>query len=175
MYRIYNRCKLCHNIFEYELKPDAESRQKCDVCERYAHIEVNQHEPSVFAAAIKNAFNEIDAPEYKAAIKHDAGKLPWELLPFDALEEIVKVLQHGAGKYGARNWEKGFSWSRIMSALFRHAVAFWRGEDYDPESRLLHTAHLGCCVLFILAHQLRKIGTDDRPKEVHGKKTAEED
>jgi len=99
---------------------------------------------------------------YEEAVKHDSSKLPWDLLPYDAIEDIVKVLQYGAKKYSAHNWSAGFVWSRLFSALIRHAVAFWRGEDIDPESGLPHLAHLGCCVLFLIAHQKRGLGTDDR-------------
>jgi hypothetical protein len=100
-------------------------------------------------------------------VKHDTGKLPYELLPWDAVEEVVKVLQFGAQKYAARNWEKGMSWSRIFGAIQRHGVAmFQRGENKDPETQLLHTAHLACEALFLLAYQLRKVGTDDRPFKI---------
>ncbi len=49
--------------------------------------------------------------------KDDAGKLPYHLLPSDAVEEILKVLEYGATKYAPRNWEKGMAWSRPFSAL----------------------------------------------------------
>jgi hypothetical protein len=77
---------------------------------------------------------------------------------------IVKVLQFGAKKYGERNWEQGGHWLRNFSALIRHVSAWSQGEDLDPESGLPHLAHAGCCILFMLAYQLRKIGTDNRPK-----------
>lgn len=95
--------------------------------------------------------------------KDDQGKLPWGLLPFDALSEIVGVLQFGADKYAARNWEKGMTWSRPFDALMRHMTAWWQGEDRDPETGYLHLAHAGCCVLFLLAYQRRGVGEDDRP------------
>ncbi len=95
--------------------------------------------------------------------KADDGKLPFDLLPHDAITEIVKVLQFGVYKYEARNWEKGMHWSRPYAALMRHMYAWWRGQDLDPETGLSHLAHAGCCILFLLAFWLRKHGTDDRP------------
>jgi hypothetical protein len=97
-------------------------------------------------------------------IKFDDNKNRLDLLPLDAIEEIGKVMTFGAvvKEYGDRNWENGFKWSRLLGALFRHIFAFWRGENYDPESKLPHLAHAGCCILFLLAHFLRKIGEDDR-------------
>jgi len=97
--------------------------------------------------------------------KFDGGKLPWHLLPPDALEEITRVLQFGANKYGDRNWEQGMAWHRPFSALMRHMWAWWRGEDTDPETGITHLAHAGCCILFLLAYEKRGVGTDDRPTE----------
>lgn len=97
--------------------------------------------------------------------KYDHDKLPWHLLPSDAVQEIVKVLQFGANKYAPRNWETGMNWSRPFSALMRHMWAWWSGEHKDPETGLSHLAHAGCCILFLLSYELRKIGSDDRPGE----------
>ena len=95
--------------------------------------------------------------------KFDEDKLPWHLLPPDAVEEIVKVLHFGAGKYGDRNWEKGMAWHRPFAALMRHMWAWWRRDEADHETGLSHLAHAGCCLLFLLAYEKRVIGSDDRP------------
>jgi hypothetical protein len=106
--------------------------------------------------------------EHVAGVKADGGKLPYELLPEDAIEEVVKVLQFGAKKYAPHNWEKGISFRRIYAAIRRHGVAVMRGEDNDPETGLSHWAHLTCEGLFALAFALRKTeGTDDR-KGING-------
>lgn len=97
------------------------------------------------------------------AIKHDTNKLPYDLLPSDAVEDVLAVLQFGAEKYSARNWELGMDWSRPFAALMRHMWAWWRGEDNDPESGLSHLAHAGCCIMFLLAYSKRNVGTDNRP------------
>jgi hypothetical protein len=90
-------------------------------------------------------------------VKFDSEKRRWDLLPWDALEEIVKVLEFGAKKYGERNWEQGIpKWhERLPAAALRHTIAILKGEWEDPESNLPHAAHLGCCVLFMLGHKLR--------------------
>lgn len=104
-----------------------------------------------------------------ATAKHQtvAEKPPFHLLPFDALEEVAKVLAMGAQKYGERNWEKGLPFSQTFSAQQRHMKLFFQDrKDYDVESGLLHTAHIACRALFLLAYQLREIeGIDDRPGE----------
>lgn len=103
--------------------------------------------------------NEAPMSGYKA----DEGKLPYHLLPSDSIEEVLRVLQYGSAKYTPRNWESGMLWSRPFSALMRHMWAWWRGEDRDNETGFSHLAHAGCCVLFLLAYEIRKTGRDDRP------------
>lgn len=96
-------------------------------------------------------------------VKHDTGKDPWHLLPWDAARCIVKVLNFGAGKYAPRNWEHGMDWSRPFSALQRHLTAWWEGEHADPETGYSHLWHAGCCIVFLIAFEIRGVGTDDRP------------
>jgi len=97
-------------------------------------------------------------------IKYDTSKPKWELLPYDALTEVVKVMTYGAIKYEPRNWEKGMSWSRVFSSLQRHLSLWFHGEDLDDESEMNHLAHAACCVLYLLAYECRDHGIDDRPK-----------
>lgn len=99
------------------------------------------------------------------ALKNDQEKPRMELVPAGATLEIAKVLTFGAKKYAAHNWRKGFDYSRLIGALERHIAAFKEGEDTDPESGLPHMAHAGCCVMFLLEHQLKGYGKDDRYKE----------
>jgi hypothetical protein len=96
--------------------------------------------------------------------KADTGKDPWHLVPFDAVREVVRVLQFGASKYAPNNWRKGIAFSRLFSALQRHLTAWWEGEDKDPETGISHLAHAGCCVVFLLAFVVQGRGElDDRP------------
>lgn len=107
----------------------------------------------------------ITPPVWPEGRKDDAGKLGYHLWPFDASDEIVRVLDFGANKYAARNWERGMAWSRPFAALMRHMGAWWMGQDKDPETGLSHLAHAGCCLLFLLAYEQRGVGTDDRPRK----------
>lgn len=86
------------------------------------------------------------------AIKFDEGKLDWSLMPWDSVEEILKVLEFGKTKYAAWNWSSngGFPYMRVFSATMRHLLAWVRGEDNDPETGLSHIAHAGCNILFLL-------------------------
>lgn len=108
----------------------------------------------------------MEMPKVDVAIKHDSGKADWSLMPFEAVEEINKVLEFGAKKYAAHNWKQGggFKYTRILNSLLRHIFAFMRGEDKDPESGLSHMAHAGCNILFILYYlkYKEKYSNDDR-------------
>lgn len=77
----------------------------------------------------------------REGVKYDGGKLRYDLIPADALEQLAAIYTMGAKKYTDNNWRKGMSWSRPFSALMRHAWAWFRGEDIDPESGLNHLAH----------------------------------
>jgi hypothetical protein len=83
-------------------------------------------------------------------MKFDDNKRDFTLLPWPAVEEIVKVLEFGAKKYARDNW-KNVEADRYTKAAFRHLIAYSQGEENDKESGLSHLAHLGCCVLFLLA------------------------
>lgn len=93
------------------------------------------------------------------AEKFDEGKRDWSLLPYDSVEEIVKVLEFGAKKYSRDNWKhgEGFKYTRTFNAIMRHMVAvMFRKEDNDPETGLSHWAHVGANILFILHFVLNK-------------------
>jgi hypothetical protein len=83
------------------------------------------------------------------------GKPRWSLFPWDAAEEVVRVLMFGAGKYAPDNWRKVENGKELyFEAMIRHAVRHRQGEVYDAESGLRHTAHLACDALFVLAFEL---------------------
>ncbi len=105
--------------------------------------------------------------------KDDTGKTRIELFPGDALYAISQVLTFGAKKYADRNWEKGMGWGRCFGALQRHLWAWWQGKGptnesflfgvLDPETKMSHLWHAGCCIVFLISYEMRKAGTDDRP------------
>lgn len=95
--------------------------------------------------------------------KDDGGKLRYDLIPPDALTELVRVYSVGAARYGDRNWERGISFGRIFAALMRHAWAFWRGQENDPDDGIHHLAHAAWNCLTLLAYRLRGMTAfDDR-------------
>lgn len=95
-------------------------------------------------------------------VKHDSNKSPMDLLPFDSLDEIAKVLAFGEIKYAAGNWANGISTRRLISATMRHILQFNSGEDNDPESGLSHLAHAGCNIVFALWMMKNRPDMDNR-------------
>jgi hypothetical protein len=73
--------------------------------------------------------------------RNNAGKLRYDLISPWALEALAEVYTKGADKYAERNWEKGLPLMDCFASLMRHAWAWARGEDLDPETGLHHMAH----------------------------------
>lgn len=86
-----------------------------------------------------------------------------------ALMELARVAGHGAKKYARYNFLRGYPWSLSFDAMQRHALAFWTGEDTDPDSGLPHMAHVAWHALALVAFGIREVGTDDRPFEEEGR------
>ena len=97
-----------------------------------------------------------------AGVKHDSGKPRMSLLPFDALEELAKVLGAGEKKYSAHNHRSGFEYSRLTDAALRHIGAWNNGVDVDAETGISHLAHAAVNLLFLIAQQKGDYGHDDR-------------
>jgi hypothetical protein len=83
--------------------------------------------------------------------KSDAGKPRWTLVPWDAMSEVVAVLEHGAQKYGVDNWVNVDEPRRYVDAAFRHLIAYDLDEDIDSESGRPHLAHAVCSLLFLIS------------------------
>lgn len=100
-----------------------------------------------------------------SALRYNGGKLRWSLVDFDALEDMVKVLEFGAQKYADNNWKKGLKTTEIFESMMRHMTAYMRGEDIDPESGLPHTGHILCNAMFLSYMQRFKPDFDTRHKD----------
>ena len=100
--------------------------------------------------------NQVEMFDQTKGMKFDSGKLDYTLVPWDGLEEIVKVLEFGAKKYDRDNWRKvEGAQQRYLAAAFRHLAAYSMGEKTDSETDISHLAHAGCCLLFLLALEKR--------------------
>jgi len=89
--------------------------------------------------------------------KFDNGKLRWDLLPWDSVEQIVDILTYGEKKYDADSWKLvDDAENRYFSALLRHLIAYKQGEDIDQESSKLHLAHVATNALFLLWFNMQR-------------------
>ena len=71
-------------------------------------------------------------------------------LPFNIMQDVIRVLMHGAHKYSPNNWKKVKPKERYFDACIRHLVAWQSKEKLDVESKLPHLAHAICCLIFLL-------------------------
>lgn len=93
----------------------------------------------------------------------DPNKARFDLIPPGPLYDVAEAFKVGADNHGERNWEDGsIPISRFFAAAMRHAWAWWRGEDLDPESGLPHEAHVATNWLIIAELRRRRL-SDDRP------------
>src|SRR5271169_145688 len=94
-------------------------------------------------------------------------KVPFSTIPGPVLGEIGLALFEGARKYRRHNYRvAGVRASVYYDACLRHLMAWWEGENLDPDSGLSHVtkAIAGLCVL----RDSMLIGNwnDDRPPKI---------
>ena len=68
--------------------------------------------------------------------KFDQEKIDWTLVPFKAMESVVRVLEHGAKKYSRGNWQMvKNARRRYLAAAYRHLNAMNDGEWVDDVAK----------------------------------------
>ena len=92
------------------------------------------------------------------------GSKPCQLAwaPAHALQVLGEVYGHGAVKYDAQNYRRGYDWSLSLNALYRHLLAFQGGEDNDPGSGLPHMGHVAWHALTLVQFMHDHPEMDDR-------------
>lgn len=95
-------------------------------------------------------------------LKYDSNKAPMDLIPYESLEEIAKVLAQGEKKYGTANWTAGIEMRRLLSAAMRHIGQFNSGEDMDEETETLHIANAATNLLFAIWMYKNRPDLDNR-------------
>ena len=96
--------------------------------------------------------------------KDDKGKPRVDLIPPAFTLAVADVLTHGADKYGPTNYLNGAEWGRYYAATQRHLLAFWGGEDTDPESGRCHLAHAAANLALLSDLKARGVGVDRRQR-----------
>jgi hypothetical protein len=84
-------------------------------------------------------------------VKWDSGKPDYSLLPWKALDGVVRVLTYGAAKYSRDNWRRVPQFrDRYLAASLRHITAWAGGEERDPESGIHHLAHAVVSLMYLI-------------------------
>ena len=92
------------------------------------------------------------------------AKVPFSTVPANVLAEVAVAMAEGARKYGRHNYRVvGVRSSVYYDAALRHLVAWWEGEDVDPDSGVPHVVK-AITTLFVLRDaMLNQNAEDDRP------------
>lgn len=109
--------------------------------------------------------NNFAANKTVAGHKDDSEKAPLSLISHIAIEQEARVMDFGRKKYDAWNWSRGIKFSRVLSALLRHAFAYAGGEMYDKETGISHMAHVRCCAAFLLDYEVNHPELNDLRKK----------
>ena len=92
---------------------------------------------------------EDDADSVQEA-KSDAGKSRPTLVPVSLIEAVTAIREYGCQKYhDPENWRK-VEPQRYRDALYRHWLAYLKGEKNDPESGLPTLWHCACNLAFLI-------------------------
>ena len=86
-----------------------------------------------------------------------------DLIPAAPLRALAEHFGRGAEKYADRNWELGTAWSLNYAAMQRHALAFWGGEDIDPETGSHHLTAVAWHAFALVEFASTHPELDDRP------------
>lgn len=97
-----------------------------------------------------------------SGLRLNEGKTRYDLNPVYAVEQMAKVMTKGSEKYAPHNWELGMAWSKCLASAKRHIAAIERGEDFDPETGLLHSAHAMTNMAFLTEYYKIYPQGDDR-------------
>jgi hypothetical protein len=86
--------------------------------------------------------------------RKDTGKAAgfW-LIPSGPLAALAHVYKIGADKYSPRGWESGMEWSRIVDPMFRHILAWMRGEKYDKTDGQHHLASVAWACFALMEYE----------------------
>lgn len=97
------------------------------------------------------------------ALHFSEGKSGVDQISAEVLLEWGDVFTYGEKKYARDNWLQGNDWHEFYGSVMRHLLAFWGGEDIDPESGLSHLSHAIWNLGALRYFQLHGLGEDDRP------------
>lgn len=94
-------------------------------------------------------------------------KVPMSVLPANVLGQVALGCAEGALKYGRHNYrEMGVRTSVYYDATMRHLMAYWEGQDIDPDSGLPHVIKAISSLVVLADAIMNDKVTDDRPPRI---------
>lgn len=83
------------------------------------------------------------------------------LIPPRFILALAKHFGQGSLKYSRHNWRKGYDWELSYNSAMRHLLAFWDGEDIDPETGSPHVvaAAWHCAALYTFMEEHPELDT----------------
>lgn len=91
-------------------------------------------------------------------------KAPMSTVPATVLAEIGVAMLEGASKYGRHNYRVvGVRGSVYYDGVMRHLMAWWEGEDLDPDSGMSHVTKAITSLVVLRDAMMQGKFTDDRP------------
>ena len=91
-------------------------------------------------------------------------KVPISVLSAPVIMEVGLAMMEGARKYGRHNYRvAGVRASVYYDAFMRHTMAWWEGEDIDPDSGLSHISKALACLFVLRDSMMLGNWVDDRP------------
>ena len=102
------------------------------------------------ASSLNDQYAEIEQVR-QTGMKFDSNKPRHSLLPKGAVNSVIEVLEFGAKKYSADNWQEvENAKERYYNAAMRHIDLWWNGEKLDSETNVHHLAHAATNLFFLM-------------------------
>lgn len=91
-------------------------------------------------------------------------KAPMSTVSAPVLAEIGVAMLEGACKYGRHNYRVGGVRASVYyDATMRHLMAWWEGQDIDPDSGMNHITKAITSLVVLRDAMIQGCLTDDRP------------
>ena len=91
-------------------------------------------------------------------------KFPMSCVSAPVLAEVALGMFEGARKYGRHNYRvAGARASVYYDAAMRHLMAWWEGQDIDPDSGISHISKAIATLCVLRDAEINRALTDDRP------------
>lgn len=102
------------------------------------------------------------------------AKVPLSPVPARVLGEVGLAMMEGSLKYGRFNFRTaGVRASVYYDAALRHLMAWYEGQDLDPDSGLPHVVKAIACLAVLRDSEIQGNWVDDRPPKTPGDWVAE--